>query len=141
LLFETLVGAEKARCVSHGKQNIYQDATMEVEIIPMSTAILNELSGSPEAIHTIKKCHKFSPKDKIYLEQQFSVNPYSSTEDRAQITQRLAISEKMTQTWFNNVRQRRNAPRMTSTSRSNAPLSREELEGLDICTTHLEITF
>jgi hypothetical protein len=94
LLFDTLAGAEKARCVLHGEQNIYQDGTMEVEIIPMSTAILNELSGSPEAIHTIKKCHKFSPKDKIYLEQQFSVNPYSSTEDRAQITQRLGISEK-----------------------------------------------
>jgi hypothetical protein len=96
----------------------------------VSTAILNELSGSPEAIHTIKKCHKFSPKDKIYLEQQFSVNPYSSTEDRAQVTQCLGISEKCIQTWFNNVRQRRNAPRMTSTSRLNAPLSREGLERL-----------
>ena len=84
LLFDTLADGEKARCVLHGEQNIYQDGTMEVEIIPASTAILNELSGSPEAIHTIKKRHKFSPKDKIYLEQQFSVNPYSSTEDRAQ---------------------------------------------------------
>jgi hypothetical protein len=94
LLFDRLAVAEKARCVLNGKQNIYQDGTMGVEIIPMSTAIQNELSGSPEAVHTIKKRHKFSPKDKIYLEQQFSVNPYFSTEDRAQITQRLGISEK-----------------------------------------------
>ncbi|PMD54514.1 homeobox protein EgHBX4, partial [Hyaloscypha bicolor E] len=56
--------------------------------------------------HTIKKRHKFSPQDKIYLEEQFSVNPYPSTEDRAQIAQRLGISEKMNQTWFNNARQR-----------------------------------
>lgn len=103
---------------------------MEVEIIPTSTAIQNELSGSSEAIHTIKKRHKFSPQDKIYLEEQFSVNPYPSTEDRAQIAQRSGISEKMNQTWFNNARQRQNAPMMTSTSRLNAPLSREGLERL-----------
>jgi hypothetical protein len=103
---------------------------MEVEIIPTSTAIQNELSGSSEAIHTIKKRHKFSPQDKIYLEEQFSVNPYPSTEDRAQIAQRLGILEKMNQTWFNNARQRQIAPRMTSTSRSNAPPSREGLERL-----------
>ena len=116
---------------------------MEVEIIPVSTAILNELLGSPEAIHTINKRHKFSPKDKIYLEQQFSVNPYSSTEDQAQTLSAL-VSQKnlnLTQTWFNKCKTTTKFSKNDIHFKIECSSFERGVGETDICTTHLEITF
>jgi len=117
---------------------------MEVEIIPVPTAILNELLGTPEAIHTINKRHRFSPKDKIYLEQQFSVNPYSSTEDRAQTLSAWVSQKKIfffTQTWFNKCKTTTKCSKDDIHFKIECSSFERGVGETDICTTHLEITF
>ncbi|KAN0096558.1 hypothetical protein V8E51_015363 [Hyaloscypha variabilis] len=133
LKFSTFGGAEKARSFLHGRQNIKRDATMEMEIIT-DASLGSRIHNPPPAEGSMPRKnarHKFSPQDKIYLEKQFSANPYPTLEDRAKFAAHLSVSEKPIHTWFNNTRQRQDAAQSVPAN-SNVPLSRKSLEKLSL---------
>ena len=66
------------------------------------------------AEHSVTKRHKFTPEDKLFLEEQFGWNPRPSAEERRILAARLCVDEKRIQTWFNNRRQRQKIASNTS---------------------------